>query len=86
MTDTGSLDKFPGNSAPFKFKQKLTGVTEANVTKNVEIMVPLKYLSKFWRTLEMQLINCEIYLILTWPVNCVTTNVLANLATNISNN
>ena len=27
-------------------------------TKNVEIMVPLKHLSKFWRSLEMSLINC----------------------------
>ena len=34
-------------------------------------MVPLKYLSNFWRTLEMPLINCEIELILTWSRNCV---------------
>ena len=34
-------------------------------------MVPLKYLSNFWRTLEMPLINCEVNLILTWPSNCV---------------
>ena len=34
-------------------------------------MVPLKYLSIFWRTLEMPLINCEVSLILTWPANCV---------------
>ena len=27
-------------------------------TKDVEAAVPLKYLSKFWRTLEMPLINC----------------------------
>ena len=40
-------------------------------TKGVEIMVPLKYLSNFWRTLEMPLINCEINLILTWSANCV---------------
>ena len=33
-------------------------------------MVPLKYLSNFWRTFEMPLINCEINLILTWSVNC----------------
>ena len=32
-------------------------------------MVPLKYLSKFWRTLEMPLINCEINLTLTWSAN-----------------
>ena len=30
------------------------------ITKNVEIAVPLKYLSNFWRTLEMSLINFEI--------------------------
>ena len=39
-------------------------------TKNVKIRVPLEYLSNFWRTLEMPLINCEINLILTWSVRC----------------
>ena len=34
-------------------------------------MVPLKYLSNFWRTLEMPLINCEVNLILTWSSTCV---------------
>ena len=40
-------------------------------------MVPLKYLSNFWRTLEMPLINCEVELILTWSENCViiSTNI-----------
>ena len=33
-------------------------------------MIPLKYLSIFWRTLEMQLINCEVNLILTWSPTC----------------
>ena len=37
-------------------------------------MVPLKYLSNFWRTLEMSLINCEINLILTWSANCVVVS------------
>ena len=37
-------------------------------------MVPLKYLSNFWRTLEMPLINCEVKLDLTWSSNCVITN------------
>ena len=36
-------------------------------------MVPLKYLSNFWRTLEMHLINCEVNLILTWSSICVIT-------------
>ena len=56
LTDSGS----------FKFKVKITGNTPADGNaKNVEIMLPLKYLSNFWRNLEMQLINCEVYLILT---------------------
>ena len=37
-------------------------------------MVLLKYLSNFWRTLEMPLINCEVNLVLTWSSTCVTTN------------
>ena len=37
-------------------------------------MVPLNYLSNFWRTLEMPLINCEVNLILTWSSTCVITN------------
>ena len=46
-------------------------------------MVPLKYLSNFWRTLKMLLINCEINLILTWSTNCVivSTNVANENAT-----
>ena len=49
----------------FKFKAKITGETGNDATKDVEIIVPLKYLSNFWRTLEMPLINCEVNLILT---------------------
>ena len=48
----------------FNFKAKMTGQAGDKGTKNVEIMVPLKYLSNFWRTLKMPLINCEINLIL----------------------
>ena len=63
----------------FNFKAKITGQTGNNGTKDVEIMVPLKYLSNFWRTLEMPLINCEVNLILTWSSTCVL------IATNIPN-
>ena len=55
----------------FNFKVKFTGQTGDDGTKNVEIMVPLKYLSNFWRILEMPLINCEVNLILTWSSACV---------------
>ena len=54
-----------------KFKAKITGQTGDDGTKDVEIMVPLKYLSNFWRTLEMPLINCEVNRILTWSSRCV---------------
>ena len=49
----------------------MTSQTRNNATKNVEIMVPLKYLSNFWRDLEMPLINCEINLLLTLSASCV---------------
>ena len=63
------------DSESFKSKMKITGNTPNNGnTKDVEIMVPLKYLSNFWRTLEMPLINFEINLILTWSSTCVITN------------
>ena len=67
----------------FNFKVKITGQIGDNGTKNVEIIVPLKYLSNFWRTLEMPLINCEITLLLTWSASCaiVSTNVANQNAT-----
>ena len=49
----------------FKFKEK-TGETDNDDSKDVEIIVPLKYLCKFWKTLEMSLIDCEINHILNW--------------------
>ena len=55
----------------FNFKVKFTGQTGDDGTKDVEIMVPLKYLRNFWRTLEMPLINCEVNLILKWSSTCV---------------
>ena len=49
------------NAPSFKYKARLTTDTETNGTKNrVKIAVPLKYLSNFWRSLEMQLINCRV--------------------------
>ena len=61
------------DSESFKSKVKITGKTPADRnTKNVEIIVPLKYLSNFRRTLEMPLINCEV--VLTCSRDCVITN------------
>ena len=50
-----------------KYNIKITGKTPAaGNTKDVTIAVSLKYLSNFWKTLEMPLINCEISLDLPW--------------------
>ena len=63
------------DSESFTSKIKITRKTPNNDNeKDVEIMVPLKYLSNFWRSLEMPLINCEVNLILTWSSTCVITN------------
>ena len=79
------ITEFTGGNTTysFNFKAKITGRTGDDGTKDVEIMVPLKYLSNFWRTLEMPLINCEVNIILTWSSTCVliSTNVQNQNAT-----
>ena len=57
FTDAAAVANFHANnnSDLFKFKQKIIGKTADGGTKDVEIMVPLKYLSSFWRTLEIPL-------------------------------
>ena len=70
INDNGAIADFPAdknNSASFKYKTKITGRIEHDGTKKY---VPLKSLSNFWRTLEIQLINCRINLILTWSARC----------------
>ena len=63
------------DSESFKSKSKVTEKTPAaGNEKIIEIIVPLKYLSSFWKTLEMPLINCEVSLILTYSSTCVITN------------
>ena len=62
----------------FNFKVKMTGQTGNDGTKNVEIMVPLKYLSNIGSTSEMSLISCEVNLISTWYHNFVIVS--ANIA------
>ena len=61
------------DNAP-SFKTSIIGNTEDDGRKNgVKIAVPLKYLSNFWRSLEMPLINCKVELSLKWIENCVLT-------------
>ena len=74
INNNGDTVEFSGGNATdsFNFKAKIAGQTDNNGRISVvEIMGPLKYLSNFWRTFEMPLINCEVNLLLTWSANCV---------------
>ena len=80
VNNAGNIVDFNGanatDSVNFKAKmliQKMLKTGQANNDGiiNVEIMFPLKYLSNFWKTLEMPLINCEVELILSWSLGCV---------------
>ena len=62
------------NSSSFMYKVNLLGnpVLDGAIAKrSVKVVVPLKYLSNFFRSLEMPLINCKIKLNLTWKKECV---------------
>ena len=55
VNDDGDIDIFNGNNDTdsFNFKSKVKGKTNDNGDiENVEIIILLKYLSNFWRTLE----------------------------------
>ena len=74
VNNNGDIVDYKGVNATdsFNIKTKITGQTDHNgKIDNVKTMVPLKYLSNFWRTLEIPLINCEVNLILTWSSDCV---------------
>ena len=57
---------------------KLIILNDANkVGKNgTEVVIPLKCLSNFWRSLNIPLINCESELILTWSKNCILADII----------
>ena len=82
------------NSECFKYKSSIKRKTSnangengenteqrnTKTKRNLDIVVPLKYLSNFWRTLDMPSINCEVSLTLTWSENCVLTNITTETA------
>ena len=87
-------DPLSSNTESSKYKTSIVGNTynvgdgEAGydadkVGKNeTEIVVPLKYLSNFWRTLNTPLFNCEIELVLTWSKNCALADMTVRAAGN----
>ena len=88
------------NSESFKYKSSITGKTSnanqengentkqgnTKIKKNLEIVVPLKYLSNFWRSIDMPLINCEVSLTLTWSENCILTDITTQTERNANPN
>ena len=79
--NNGVIANFLGHSTLFNFNGKVTCETGDDRRKYVKILVPLKYLNDFWRTVKMPLINSKVSLILTWSVNCVLSNVAENQET-----
>ena len=87
-------DPLSSNSESFKYKTSITGNTynigdgeegyDANkVGKNeAEVVIPLKHLNNFWKSLNILLINCEVELILTWSKNCVLPDMIVRAAQN----
>ena len=81
-------DALSSNSEPFKYKTSITGNTynigvgeegydPNKVGKNeIEIVILLKHLSNFWKTLNIPLIICKVELILTWSKNCVLADMI----------
>ena len=75
-------DPLSSNSESFKYKTIIQGNTynvgageagyDANkVGKNeTEVVIPLKHLRNFWKSLNIPILNCEVELILTWSINC----------------
>ena len=66
---TLDTNHIPNNSSSFKYKSSF--ITNRN---GVKIAVPLKYLSNFWRSLEMPLINCKVELSLKYYESCILSS------------
>ena len=56
------------------YKSKLPKETDENNVNNVKLVVFLKYVSNFFRSLEMPLVNCKIDLDLTWHKDCMISS------------
>ena len=70
-----------------KLKQKNKGLDIGDDSiNNVETMVSLKYLSNFWRTFQMLLINCEANILLCWRNDLLYLLMFLKINNNICNN
>ena len=71
----GDVDLTNNNSSSFKYKSRFIGDPDADGAnrkkEGVKIAIPLKYLSNFWRSLKLPLINCKAEFLLKWYENCI---------------
>ena len=79
MSNWNPANASTANSTSFKYKSSLIGESIAvdgnRVLKDVKIAVPLKYLSNFWKSLEISLINCKTHLELNLTKDCVMSTI-----------
>ena len=79
VKNTGNSENIStANSRSLKYKSSFFKPLEAadnRVFKDMKKAVPIKYLSSFWRSLEMPLINCKIHLALNWTKDCVMSTI-----------
>ena len=80
MTNAGNpANVTTAGSTSSKYKSSilgnLTAIAGAGILRNATIPIALKYLSNFFRSLEMPLINCKIYFELSWTKNCVMSDI-----------
>ena len=87
QNSTGSLYQFKRDEQPddnadvanvtisLVYKSKLIKGTDNNNVNNVKLVVPLQYLSNFFRSLEMPVVNCKIDLELTWHKDFMISSV-----------
>ena len=73
---TGSLyqfkrDELPDNNNVVTANTASLKYKSIDGDNNVKLVVPLKYISNFFRSLEMPLVNCKVDLELTWTKDCV---------------
>ena len=73
------------DSESFKYKTSIIGKTPGDNDSADAVIIPLKYLSNFWRTLNIPSINCEGELVLAWSKNCVIAHMMTRDAGNNNN-
>ena len=88
MKHGNAADVTTGDSSSFKHKSsffKPLTAADNGVFKDIKLAVPLKYLSNFWRSLEMLSINCKIHLKLNRSKDCVMFGIAGDTTFRITN-